>query len=132
MDGYVSSPIPTSDILPVPKGVPRKTEVILMGMFYKNNLLNQSLWNLDKVPSPLCAACSQQEETPAHILFECSAVNVELRTLSKRHYNRVNNRFGEDALDPYIGLLNARSDKDFIIVCINIINSLRLRESIVL
>ena len=132
MDGYMSSPIPTSDILPVPKGVPRKTEVILMGMFYKNNLLNQSLWNLDKVPSPLCAACSQQEETPAHILFECSAVNVELRTLSKRHYNRVNNRFGEDALDPYIGLLNARSDKDFIIVCIDIINSLQLRESIVL
>ena len=130
IDGYASAPAPTSDNLPVPQNTPRKVEVLLMSLFYKNNLLNQSLWNLSKVPSPLCSACSQQEETADHILFKCSAVDESLRSNTILLYNLANNFTDEEELDPYIGLLNARSDPLFIQACIDIINSLNLRDSI--
>ena len=119
-------------MLPIPQGTSRNVEVLVMSLLYKNNLLNQNLWNLSQVPSPLCSACSLQEETADHILFECSAVDLNLRTLAKQHYNRINNISDEYTLETYIGLLNARSDPDFILVCINIVKSLRLRETIVL
>ena len=132
MDGHMTSPNPLSEMLPIPQGTSRNVEVLVMSLLYKNNLLNQNLWNLSQVPSPLCSACSLQEETADHILFECSAVDLNLRTLSKQHYNRINNISDDYNLETYIGLLNARSDPDFILVCINIVKSLRLRETIVL
>ena len=132
IDGYATSPTPSSVKTPIPKGTPRNTEVIVMSMFYKNNLLNQMLWNLSKVPSPLCSSCSLQEETPEHILFQCSSVNANLRSEAVSHYNRVNKISDIDEIEPYIGLLNARKDDKFIITCINIVKSLNLRESIVL
>ena len=132
MDGHMTSPNPLSEMIPIPQGTSRNVEVLVMSLLYKNNLLNQNLWNLSQVPSPLCSACSLQEETADHILFECSAVDLNLRTLSKQHYNRINNISDDYNLETYIGLLNARSDPDFILVCINIVKSLRLRETIVL
>ena len=131
MDGYASAPVPTSDRIPVPRNTPRKVEVQLMSLFYKNNLLNQSLWNIDKAPSPLCSACSEQEETAHHILFQCSAVNEVLRSSVTQHYRHANNlEEGDAAPDPYIGLLNASKDETFIMSCIDIVTSLTLRETV--
>ena len=131
LDGYSSSPIPSSDGLTVPTNTTRKMEVLLMSMFYKNNLLNQALYNLDKVPSPLCSACSQQEETAEHILFQCSAVEESLRSRAILNYSLANNISDEeDGPDIYIGLLNARKDRAFIQSCTDIISSLNLRTSV--
>jgi hypothetical protein len=131
MDGYASSPVPSSERIPVPRNTPRKVEVLLMSLFYKNNLLNQALWNIGKVPSPLCSACSEQEETAEHILFECSAVDEVLQVNAIQQYRLANHlKEGDATPDPYIGLLNASKDEPFIASCINIIESINLRESV--
>ena len=102
-----------------------------MSLFYKNNILNQALWNLGKVPSPLYSLCSQQEETAEHILFQCSAVDELLRSSAINHYRRVNSiEDGDDATDTYIGLLNACKDRFFIKACMDIIANLDLRMTV--
>jgi hypothetical protein len=102
-----------------------------MSFFYKNNLMNQALWNIDKVPSLRCDACSDEEETADHILFHCSAVDEVLRSSVSQQYRLANNLEEGDAdPDPYIGLLNASKSEPFIIASINIIESLNLRETI--
>jgi hypothetical protein len=114
MDGYATSPVPSSDKLPIPQNTPRKVEVLVISLFYKNNLLNQALWNLSKVPSPLCSACRQQEETADHLLFQCNAVDEALRSSATCHYRKANNLSDGDAdPDTYIGLLNACKDPTF-------------------
>jgi hypothetical protein len=131
LDGYASSPTPSSDRLPVPLNTPRNVEVLLMSMFYKNNILNQSLWNLGKVPSPLCTACLEQEETAHHIIFQCSAVDEELRARATHHYRLANNlEEGQADPDSFIGLLNASRDELFIRIMIDIINTLHLRVTV--
>ena len=131
MDGYASSPNPSSSKFPVPQNTSRKIEVILMSLFYKNNIFNQTLWNLDKVPSLLCSACNEEEETADHIIFHCSAVEESLQTTATLHYKRANNvGDGETMPEPYIGLLNACKDPSFITTCIDIISSLSLRDTV--
>ena len=102
-----------------------------MSLFYKNNILNQALWNLGKVPLPLCSLCSQQEETAEHIIFQCSAVEESLHSTALNHYRRVNRIEDDDnETDIYIGLLNACKDHFFIKACIDIITGLDLRVDV--
>ena len=46
IEGYQTAPQPSCDIIPVPINTPRKREVQLMALLYKNNILNQSLYNI--------------------------------------------------------------------------------------
>ena len=93
--------------------------------------MNQSLYNIGKVPSPLCTACSHQEETPEHVIFQCSAVDESLRARATLAYRQANHLSEEvDVPDAYIGLLNASKDEDFLIVCTDIISSLNLRTTV--
>ena len=131
LDGYASAPVPNSDRLPIPQNTPRNHEVLLMSLFYKNNLLNHSLWNIDKVPSPLCSACFEEEETAAHVLFQCSAVDEELRSRVAHTYRLANHiEEGDAAPDSYIGLLNAIKNEQFLVSCLDIVKSLSLRETV--
>ena len=132
LDGYASAPIPTSGNIPIPRNTDRKTEVLLMSLFYKNNLLNQSLWNISKVPSPLCSACQLHEETAEHLLFNCASVEDRLKDNVLLHYRRVNNLQDGEDLDSYVGILNARADEQFITSCLKVIRTLNLRETVVL
>ena len=120
LDGYASAPVPNSDRLPIPQNTPRNHEVLLMSLFYKNNLLNHSLWNIDKVSSPLCSACFDEEETAEHVLFQCSAVDEELQSRVARTYRLANHlEDGDAAPDSYIGLLNAIKNEQFLVSCLN-------------
>ena len=132
LDGYSSAPTPISGNIAIPRNTNRNTEVLLMSLFYKNNLLNQSLWNISKVPSPLCSACQLQEETAEHLLFNCNSVDKALKAKVLLHYRRVNNLQDGENLDSYVGLLNARADEQFIISCLDVIRTLNLRETVVL
>ena len=132
LDGYSSAPTPISGNIAIPRNTNRNTEVLLMSLFYKNNLLNQSLWNISKVPSPLCSACQLQEETAEHLLFNCNSVDQALKAKVLLHYRRVNNLQDGENLDSYVGLLNARADEQFIISCLDVIRTLNLRETVVL
>ena len=78
MEGYSAVPEPSVKILPIPKNTSRNEEIILMSFMYKNNLLNNFLWQQDKVESPLCHKCKAAEVTPEHALFECMAIEQEL------------------------------------------------------
>ena len=131
VDGYASAPVPSSEKLPVPPNTSRKVEVILMSLFYKNNLTNQMLWNLDKVPSPLCSACLQHEETAEHIVFHSPAVEESLKLSANLHYREANRLSdGEYGPDTYIGLLNACKSQQFIASCKDIVTRLNLRVNI--
>ena len=131
LDGYPSAPAPSSDSLQVPHNTPRNHEVLLMSLFYKNNLLNNSLWNINKVPSPLCSACSEAEETAEHVLFQCRAVDEELRTNIAHTYRLANHlEEGEAAPESYIGLLNAIKNEQFLTLCLDVVISLNLRETV--
>ena len=103
-----------------------------MSLFYKNNLLNQSLWNISQVPSPLCSACQLHEETAEHILFNCASVDDVLKANVLLHYRRVNNLQDGEDLDSYVGILNARADEQFIKSCLEVIRTLNLRETVIL
>ena len=131
IDGYQEAPQPSCDIIPVPINTPRKREVQLMALLYKNNILNQSLYNISKVPSPLCSFCGLVEETPDHLLFNCSFVDEQLRHCAKSNYRlALNLSASEEEPDPYIGLLTASRDKSFISSCLDIVNILDFRVTI--
>ena len=131
LDGYPTPPIASCDSVPVPQNTPRKIEVALISMFYKNNILNQSLYKLSKVESPKCSFCSQHEETAEHLLFKCIAVEEQLRTNAYRNYRLANNLQDNDVSpDSYIALLNASKHKPFISSCIEILKNLNLKVTV--
>ena len=47
LDGYTAFPSPSCTKLHLQIGLPRDTEVLLMSMFYDNNLLNSSLFKVN-------------------------------------------------------------------------------------
>ena len=119
IDGYQLSPTPSSEMIPLPPNTTRKLEVQFMSLLYKNNLLNQSLYNISKVPSPLCSYCNQDEETADHLLFACSSVEEQLRRNTKSSYRRALKLSDADVEpDSYIGLLSASRDSNFVMDCI--------------
>ena len=125
IDGYQTSPNPSCDLIPIPPGTPRKAEVQLLSLLYKNNLLNQSLYNIGRSPSPLCRFCNQEEEIAEHILFNCSSVDQELRSSAHSKY-RQSLKLKENEQEPifYIGCLDAIRNIDFVKSCLMIVTTL--------
>ena len=128
LDGYQLSPTPSCEMIQLPQNTPRKSEVQFMSLLYKNNLLNQSLYNLSKVPSPMCSYCNQEEETADHLIFSCSSVEEQLRKDVKSSYRKAL-KLKDRQMEPetYIGILNASRDSNFVKLCIDIISSLDIR-----
>ena len=82
MDGFQHVPKPSCSRLPVPANTTRREEVILMSLMYTNNLFNSNLYrNTYLVESPLCRRCKEKEETPYHMILECSEQSEEARQL---------------------------------------------------
>ena len=125
LDGYPNAPNPSCDLIPMPFGTPRKTEVQLISLLYKNNLLHQSLFNIGRNPSPLCRYCNLEEETAEHLLFNCSYVDQHLRRSAHTNYRLALHLSDEDP-DPdiYIGLLNVIRNCDFLKTCLDIVSLL--------
>ena len=125
LDGYQLPPKPSCNRIPIPRNTPRKQEVQLMALLYKNNVLNQCLYNLGKVPSPMCSFCQQEEETADHLLFRCGSVEEHRRQCVRRNYRLALHITDTDAEpDSYIGLLNASRNSSFIISVLDILSSL--------
>ena len=91
IEGYATYPEPHCTTLPIPPNTTRENEVLLMSLFYKNNIMNDSLYKISKVPSQLCSLCNQEEETAEHIIFKCAAVNKNLREDADRKYRIYHN-----------------------------------------
>ena len=125
LNGYHSSPSPSCYPISIPKETPRKAEVQLVSLFYKNNLLNQSLYNIGQVASPLCRYCHLEEETPSHLIFNCNHIDANIRNAAYINYRKALNLNDEDPEpDSYIGLLNAIRNESFIKSCIDIVRLL--------
>ena len=131
LEGYHQYPNPSCATLQIPANTTRQSEVLLMSLFYKNNILNSSLYKIGRVPSPLCSLCGQEEETADHIIFRCSAVDQELQRDAVTTY-RLANSIGdrEDIEADFIGLLNTSRNQPFVQACVKIIDSINLRVSI--
>ena len=133
MEGYANHPNPVCDPLPIPTNISRETEVLIMSLFYKNNLLNDSLYKIGKVASPLCSLCHQEEETASHIIFCCQAIDQDLHMEATSNYKKANKISVSESIDvDHIGLLNTSRYDPFIKSCIKIITSVKLRTSIIL
>ena len=80
LDGYTAVPSPSCIKLHLQIGLPRDTEVLLMSMFYDNNLLNSSLFkvNSKKFQTAECE-CNQSIQDPYHVLLECSFSEPKLK-----------------------------------------------------
>ena len=128
LDGYPSSPIVSCSMIEIPKNTGRKSEVQVTSLFYKNNLLNQSLYNIGNVPSPLCPYCQTEEETSDHLIFRCAFVDERLRSNAKTAYRSALKLCeNENEPDIYIGLLNASRNENFIKCCIDIVHCLSIK-----
>ena len=131
LEGYHKYPKASCIPLPIPKYTDRNKEVILMSFMYKNNLLNSFLYTIDRVPSPMCSLCNSEEETPDHILFRCNKVQDDLKQSVIHHYRLATNK-EENTCTDVIDLLNVSRDQNFISSCVNLLNSVNLREEIIL
>ena len=80
LEGYTAVPRPCCTKLQLQIGIRRDTEVLLMSMFYDNNLLYSSLFkvNSKKFQTADCE-CNQSIQDPYHVLLECSFTEPKLR-----------------------------------------------------
>ena len=132
VEGYMDNPKPSVKMLPIPENSSRNEEILIMSFLYKNNLMNNFLWNQSKVESPLCHMCNLSEETPGHILLKCSAINPELQSRIVQKYCQENQLVDIEDIDPYIGIINASRNEGFIADCLEVVKATNLRETIIL
>ena len=118
-DGYDTIPVPRCSPLPLDRNLPRKSEVMLMQMFYEQNLLNSFIYKIGRpeIPSPLCH-CGKEEQTSYHLVLNCDNVDSDLRDRAAHFLNMV---VGEIHAENSLVLLNASRDKQFMDCLVQII-----------
>ena len=129
-EGYSTVPTPSCAPLQIDSNITRKSEVLLMSMFYENNLLNAFLYKINRpeVHSALCQ-CGTGEQTPYHVVFQCANVDPELRS---RAVNAVRLVGGASQSEEATVILNSSRDQSFIECLHDIINAQKdfIRDSI--
>ena len=124
--GHQYVPKPSCKRLPIPANTSRSEEVLLMSLMYPQNLFNDNVYrHTYQIASPLCQNCHQQEETPFHIIMECSQHAHEARNL-------LGEILSEDELqqEDYITLINGSRHAEFIKLCLTILSESEYREHI--
>ena len=134
LEGWLNIPKVSTTPLPIPTYTSREIEVLIMSMFYKNNLLNPFLFSLDRSRwrSPLCS-CGVEEQTAMHILTSCPLSDEGLCQQAMHHLSIANEDLNLDGLGT-VAILNCSRDPGFIRTCGEILdnNELNLRRKIVL
>ena len=121
-------PKPSCCNLPIPQNTTRKQEVILMSLMYPNNLFNDFVWrHTYQIPSPLCQKCHQTEETPYHVILQCSARANQARQMLSEILSEE-----EIAQEDCITILNGSRHQKFIKLCLETIAEGNYREEIIL
>ena len=129
--GKTIMPVPSCKPLPISTNISRKSEVILMSIFYENNLMNDFLWRRSLTESPLCSLCRKDIQTPYHAMVQCNTVDLQLRTEVRESLVKV---LGAEKAEheSSITLLNASRYPKFIEACAKIIENYDFRHEIVL
>ena len=102
----------------------------LMSCFYTNNLFENFLFSINKAPSPLCNDCKTEEHSPYHVIINCPNTDVEHRLSAKQLL--VGSNREEMLQEDTVTLLNGSRNAKFIEVCLKIINSASIRDTIVI
>ena len=125
MDGELVIAKPQFKPLPIPAHTNRSDEVLLMSIFYPNNLMNSFIYrHTFNTESPLCPKCLQKEQTAYHVIMECSDQVEKVKSITSKI-------LGEDALlDHPNTLLNCSRDPDFIKCALEILQAGQFRRLI--
>ena len=117
MNGFHHIPIPSCSNIPIPRNTSRHDEVVLMSLMYTNNLFHSNLYrHTYLVESPLCRRCKEKEETPYHVILECSEKSYEARKILLQVLNRE-----ELMIEDCTTLLNGSRHAPFIKICLDIL-----------
>ena len=134
LEGWSHIPKVSVSPLPLQHGTSRETEVLIMSLFYENNLLNSFLYKYDRSrwTTPLCI-CGEEEQTALHLLTSCH-LNEEYIRNQASHLLSVGNGAHSDEFHclGVVSVLNCSRDPNFIRVCKSMVEteSLCLRKRI--
>ena len=88
-----------------------------MSLFYPNNLFNSHVYRYTyQAESPLCRKCEREEETPYHIILECTELAEEARRLLAKNIS-----VEEIQINDTTTLLKGRNNPEFLKICLDIL-----------
>ena len=126
LDGDPHIPKPQYMKMPIPHNTSRREEVLLMSMFYPQNLLNSFVYrHTHSTESPLCPRCMLQEQTPFHVIYECNDICEELQVII-----RSNAEEREVQQADCTTLLNCSRSEEFVRKCLTVLSQGEFRHSI--
>ena len=130
-EGWPSFPQVSCRPLPLPIGLDRELEVLVMSLFYPNNLLNSFLFKVDKRTwtSPLCN-CLKEEQNALHLLTGCDIVGSDTSDKAMALLRVCNGAFSSTGThsepelhnNPF-SILNCSRDSRFIELCVEIVEN---------
>ena len=126
--GESRTPTVSCSTIPLPFGTNRQTEVKLLGLMYKQNLLNLFLSAVQKkqCSSPLCE-CLEDVQSGFHLITACPLVDCGVRDNISEILIKYNNADSfELVIDDYISVLNCSRSKIFIEMCLKIVANSKL------
>ena len=117
--------IPKCESLPIPNHTDRSDEVLLMSLFYPNNLMNSFVYrHTYNAESPLCPRCNLEEETPYHVIIECNDKYQEMQNIA-------HGILGEAAQEDHCNtLINCSRESKFIKCALEILKERPFRRNI--
>ena len=125
-EGELAYTNPSCKPLPIPIHTDRSDEVLLMSIFYPNNLMNSFVYrHTYNAESPLCSKCQKMEETAYHVIMQCN-------NQSQRIQDIVFGVIGENAagIEHTNTLLNCSREPQFIKCALGILKDANYRRSI--
>ena len=128
MSEGLHTPKPSCSNLQIPSNTSRKQEVLLMSLMYPNNLFNDFIWrHTHLIASPLCRKCKQVQETPYHIILQCSNQANQARKMLEEILSTE-----EIDQEDYITILNGSRHQKFVKLCLEILSEGTYRDEIIL
>ena len=116
-EGWSEIPRVSCSPLPIPLGISREVEVLVMSLMYKNNLLNSFLFRVDRA-----------------VASSCDLVDMDLKCQAKHIITLCNSSRSmvDLAAEQCSTILNCSRDYMFVNLCIGIVESqgLNLRRKI--
>ena len=126
MNGELVLAKPQRSPIPVPTHTDRKEEVLLLSLFYPNNLMNSFVYrHTFNAESPLCPRCNSKEQTAYHVIMECNSHLQKIQAITQKI-------LGEEAaqVDHHNTLLNCSRNSEFIQCALEILASGNFRYHI--
>lgn len=131
-EAHICAPKVSLNVISFPNHFSRKDEVNVTSLFYKNNLLNYPLFQVNprKFPNPFCSHGCIDEETSQHIICYCI-----YNPFINQNRQLISDILGSElaSINSFVTLLNCRHSKEFMILCLNNINwNINFRTEIIL